>query len=183
MATKSFKNFDVVKAGMEVLKAKNSKTTLNALQNVTSVDFSQVTVPLGTIVAFPDISEVDDYLYADKSVLNGTEYVTYGLLCPVVDASDNVIGTKRISLNNFQREMPVYEMQDGVPVATARTLGGNTEMARTLRGKEIVADKVRYLCSLGKAKVVKEEDVPSPRYTNGVITGIRNRKIAVWDKA
>lgn len=183
MATKSFKNFDVVKAGMEVLKAKNSKTTLNALQNVTSVDFSQVTVPLGTIVAFPDIAEVDDYLYADKSVLNGTEYVTYGLLCPVVDASDNVIGTKRISLNNFQREMPVYEMQDGVPVATARTLGGNTEMARTLRGKEIVADKVRYLCSLGKAKVVKEEDVPSPRYTNGVITGIRNRKIAVWDKA
>ena len=132
MATKSFKNLDVVKAGMEVIKAKNSGTTLNALQSVTSVDFNQVTVPVNTVVAFPDIAEVDAYLYADKSVLNGTEYTTYGLLCPVVDASDNVIGTKRISLNSFQREMPVYEMQDGVPVATARTYATVMEMFKDI---------------------------------------------------
>lgn len=182
MATKSFKTIDAVKAGMEVIKAKNAGVTLDTLKNVTATDFTQIMVPKGTKVAIPEVEEIDSFLYNDKSTLNGVEYDNYGILCPVVDASMNVVGTKRVPLRSFERQMPEYAMVDGVPTATGKTKGGDTNLAVTLRSKEIMSDKVKYLC--GKVlEVTDEVKVDSPRYTNGIMSGIRPRTIPVWDIA
>jgi hypothetical protein len=170
----------VVAAALKVVEAKKMGVSLSDLKDKTAVDFSQVTLPVGTKVTIPEKSEIDNFLYNDKSVLAGTTYDVFGIVCPVVDASNNVIATKRVALRSFEREMPVYAMVDGVPQATAVTKGGDTELARTLRAKEVLADKVEFLC--GKTlEVVREEVVPSPRYTQGIVTGIRDRKIPVWD--
>ena len=181
MAKKTAEN-SVVAQALKVVAAKNMGVTLDSLNNVTSVDFSQVTVPVGTVVQIPTVEEINDFLYNDKSTLNGTVYDNYGIVCPVIDTAGNIISTKRISINSLQREMPVYEMVDGEPrVANVPPMGGNTELARTLRSKEIMGDKVRFICGK-KLTVTKEETVPSPRYQNGVIVGIRDRKIPVWDE-
>lgn len=171
----------IVQNALAVVSAKNMGVKLDTLNSVTSVDFTQLSVPVGTVVQVPELAEIDNFLYNDKSTLNGTVYDNYGIVCPVVDSKDNIIATKRVGINNFQREMPVYEMKNGEPVATAATKGGDTELARTLRAKEIMGDKVRFLCGK-KLTVVREEVVPSPRYQNGVIVGLRDRKIPVWDE-
>jgi hypothetical protein len=180
MAKKVAEN-SVVAQALKVVAAKNMGVTLDSLNTVTSIDFTQVTVPQGTIIQIPAVEEINDFLYNDKSTLNGTVYDNYGIVCPVVDNTGNIISTKRISINSLQREMPVYAMVDGIPQATAELKGGDTELARTLRSMEVVGDKVRHICGK-KLKAVREEIVPSPRYQNGVVVGIRDRKIPVWDE-
>lgn len=180
MAKKTAEN-SVVAQALKVVAAKNMGVTLDSLNSVTSIDFTQVTVPKGTIIQIPAVEEINDFLYNDKSTLNGTVYDNYGLVCPVVDRAGNIISTKRISINSLQREMPVYAMVDGIPQATAETKGGDTDLARSLRSMEIMGDKVRHICGK-KLEAVREETVPSPRYQNGVVVGIRDRKIPVWDE-
>lgn len=176
-----FSDNDVVKSSLAVVAAKNMGVSLSALNTVTTTDFTQITVPKGTVVVIPDVDEIDQFLFNDKSTLNGTVYDNYGIVCPVVDNAGKVIATKRVPINSLQRQLPVYEEKDGEIVATADTKGGDTKLAKTLRSMEIVADKVRYICGK-KLEVVREEKVASPRYQNGVIVGIRDRKIPVWDE-
>ena len=181
MAKETFASNAIVQNALAVVTAKNMGVTLESLNSVTSTDFTQITVPVGTVVHIPEATEIDKFLYNDKSTLNGTVYDNYGVVAPVIDATGKVIATKRVPLNSIQREMPVYEMVDGEPRATAKLKGGDTELARTLRSKEIMGDKVRFICGK-KLTVVREEKVPSPSYQNGVIVGIRERKIPVWDE-
>jgi hypothetical protein len=181
MAKQKFAENDLIQSSLKVVQAKNMGVSLASLKDKTSIDFNQVTVPVNTVVMIPEKDEIDQFLYNDKSVLNGTSYDVFGIVCPVVDASNKVIATKRVAIRSFEREMPVYEMVEGVPQATAKNKGGDTELARTLRTMEILSDKVEHLCGK-KLKVVREEIVPSPRYQNGMVVGLRDRKIPVWDE-
>lgn len=181
MAKQKFAENDLIQSSLKVVQAKNMGVSLASLKGKTSVDFNQVTVPVGTEVMIPEKDEIDQFLYNDKSVLNGTSYDVFGIVCPVVDASNKVIATKRVALRSFEREMPVYEMVEGVPQATNVSKGGDTDLARALRTMEILSDKVEHLCGK-KLKVVREVTVPSPRYQNGMVVGLRDRKIPVWDE-
>lgn len=169
------KDNDVLKSHLAVVKAKNAGITLDTLTTKTMTDFSNITVPAGTLFQIPEEDEIDNFLYNEPFKSNGNTYDVYGMVMPVVDATGKVIGAKRIPIASLQRQEVEYKMENGVPVATGKTLGGDSDLANTLRSKEVIADKVKYLC--GKTIECKNLlECSVAKYTDGVITGVRTKK-------
>lgn len=169
------KDNDVLKSHLAVVKAKNAGITLDTLTTKTMTDFSNITVPAGTLFQIPEEDEIDNFLYNEPFKSNGNTYDVYGMVMPVVDNTGKVIGAKRIPIASLQRQEVEYKMENGVPVATGKTLGGDSDLANTLRSKEVIADKVKYLC--GKTIECKNLlECSVAKYTDGVITGVRTKK-------
>lgn len=169
------KDNDVLKSHLAVVKAKNAGITLDTLATKTMTDFSNITVPAGTLFQIPEEDEIDNFLYNEPFKSNGNTYDVYGMVMPVVDNTGKVIGAKRIPIASLQRQEVEYKMENGVPVATGKTLGGDSDLANTLRSKEVIADKVKYLC--GKTIECKNLlECSVAKYTDGVITGVRTKK-------
>lgn len=169
------KDNDVLKSHLAVVKAKNAGITLDTLTTKTMTDFSNITVPAGTLFQIPEEDEIDNFLYNEPFKSNGNTYDVYGMVMPVVDNTGKVIGAKRIPIASLQRQEVEYKMENGVPVATGKTLGGDSDLANTLRSKEVIADKVKYLC--GKTIECKNLlECSVAKYTDGVITGVRIKK-------
>jgi hypothetical protein len=169
------KDNDVLKSHLAVVKAKNAGITLDTLTTKTMTDFSNITVPAGTLFQIPEEDEIDNFLYNEPFKSNGNTYDVYGMVMPVVDNAGKVIGAKRIPIASLQRQEVEYKMENGVPVATGKTLGGDSDLANTLRSKEVIADKVKYLC--GKTIECKSLlPCTVAKYTDGVITGVRTKK-------
>lgn len=169
------KDNDVLKSHLAVVKAKNAGITLDTLTTKTMTDFSNITVPAGTLFQIPEEDEIDNFLYNEPFKSNGNTYDVFGMVMPVVDNTGKVIGAKRIPIASLQRQEVEYKMENGVPVATGKTLGGDSDLANTLRAKEVIADKVKYLC--GKTIECKELlPCTVAKYTDGVITGVRTKK-------
>jgi hypothetical protein len=169
------KDNDVLKSHLAVVKAKNAGITLDTLTTKTMTDFSNITVPAGTLFQIPEEDEIDNFLYNEPFKSNGNTYYVYGMVMPVVDNTGKVIGAKRIPIASLQRQEVEYKMENGVPVATGKTLGGDSDLANTLRSKEVIADKVKYLC--GKTIECKNLlECSVAKYTDGVITGVRTKK-------
>ena len=169
------KDNDVLKSHLAVVKAKNAGITLDTLTTKTMTDFSNITVPAGTLFQIPEEDEIDNFLYNEPFKSNGNTYDVFGMVMPVVDNTGKVIGAKRIPIASLQRQEVEYKMENGVPVATGKTLGGDSDLANTLRSKEVIADKVKYLC--GKTIECKNLlECSVAKYTDGVITGVRTKK-------
>ena len=169
------KDNDVLKSHLAVVKAKNAGITLDTLTTKTMTDFSNITVPAGTLFQIPEEDEIDNFLYNEPFKSNGNTYDVFGMVMPVVDNTGKVIGAKRIPIASLQRQEVEYKMENGVPVATGKTLGGDSDLANTLRAKEVIADKVKYLC--GKTIECKDLlECSVAKYTDGVITGVRTKK-------
>lgn len=170
------KDNDIVKSQLAVVKAKNAGVTLESLSTKTMTDFTNVMVPAGTMFQIPEEDEIDNFLYNEPFKSNGNTYDVIGMVMPVVDKKGgNVVGAKRIPIASLQRQEVEYKMENGVPVATGRTIGGNSDLANTLRSKEVFSDKVKYLC--GKTIQCKNlEECSVAKYTDGVITGVRTKK-------
>jgi hypothetical protein len=169
------KEIDVLKSHLAVVKAKNAGITLDSLATKTMTDFTNVTVPAGTLFQVPAEDEINDFLYNEPFKSNGNTYDVFGMVMPVVDTAGKVIGAKRIPIASLQRQEVEYKMENGVPVATGKTLGGDSDLANTLRSKEVIADKVKYLC--GKTIECKNLlECSVAKYTDGVITGVRTKK-------
>ena len=167
---------DALNAQLAVVSAKNAGVTLDTLASKTMTDFTNVTVPAGTLFQIPEQEEINDFLYNEPFKSNGNTYDVYGMVMPVVDKKGGkVIGAKRIPIASLQRQEVEYAMVNGMPQATGKILGGDSDLANTLRAKEVLADKVKYLCGKTiKCDSVKECTVA--KYTDGVITGTRVKK-------
>lgn len=169
------KDNDVLKSHLAVVKAKNAGITLDSLTTKTMTDFTNVTVPAGTLFQVPAEDEINDFLYNEPFKSNGNTYDVFGMVMPVVDTAGKVVGAKRIPISSLQRQEVEYAMVNGVPQATGKILGGDSDLANTLRAKEVIADKVKYLC--GKTIECKQLlECTVAKYTDGVITGVRNKK-------
>ena len=170
------KDNDVLKSHLAVVKAKNAGITLDTLTTKTMTDFTNVTVPKGTLFQVPAEDEINDFLYNEPFKSNGNTYDVFGMVMPVVDKKGGtIVGAKRIPISSLQRQEVEYSMVNGVPQATGKILGGDSDLANTLRAKEVIADKVKYLC--GKTIECKELlECSVAKYTDGVITGVRTKK-------
>lgn len=166
---------DVLNAQLAVVTAKGMGTTLDTLSKKTMTDFSNVTVPKGTLFQIPEESEINDFLYNEPFKANGNTYDVFGMVMPVVDTGGKVVGAKRIPIASIQRQEVEYTMVNGIPQATGKIVGGDSDLANTLRAKEVIADKVKYLCG----KTIECFDVVETsvaRYQDGSIVGVRTKK-------
>lgn len=166
---------DALNAQLAVVTAKGMGTTLDALSKKTMTDFTNVTVPKGTVLQIPEESEINDFLYNEPFKSNGNTYDVFGMVCPVIDAKGAVIGAKRLPLASFQRQEVEYAMVNGIPQATGKIVGGDSDFSNTLRSKEVLSDKVKYMCG----KTIECYDVAETsvaRYQDGSIVGVRTKK-------
>ena len=159
---------------LNAIKAKNKKTTLEDFNNHGITNAQDSVYGKGCVITFPDLDEIDEFIDFEEFTTNGRTSRAPYVAC------NSTEGPKKVYLSQMTRTVMPYVEEDGKYVQKGDPVHGEGELYNKASQMRTAGDLLKVVA--GKEVEVKEiKPVQTARYTNGVITGLRNAQVPVFD--
>lgn len=159
---------------LNAIKAKSKKTTLEDFNNHGISNAQDSVYQKGCVITFPDMDEIDEFIDMEEFTTNGRTSRAPYVAC------NSTEGPKKVYLSQLTRTVMPYIEKDGKFVQEGEAVHGSGELYNKASQMRTAGDLLKVVAGK-EVEVTNVLPVQTARYTNGVITGLRNAQVPVFE--